>query len=61
MYDRLERYLPNLIFANQSDFIRGRSITENVFLAQEIIVDIRRRSKLTNVVIKLDMTKAYYR
>ncbi|KAH0712248.1 hypothetical protein KY289_008207 [Solanum tuberosum] len=31
----------------------------DVLLAQEIIADIRKRRKPTNVVIKLDMAKAY--
>ncbi|XP_015160507.1 uncharacterized protein [Solanum tuberosum] len=39
----------------------GRNITENVLLAQEIIGDIRLRGKPDNVVIKLDMAKAYNR
>lgn len=34
---------------------------ENVLLAQEIIREIRLRTKSANVVIKLDMTKAYDR
>nr|XP_009757417.1 PREDICTED: uncharacterized protein LOC104210257 [Nicotiana sylvestris] len=38
----------------------GRSIIENVLLTQEIITDIRLRTKAgPNVVIKLDMMKAY--
>ncbi|XP_075099484.1 uncharacterized protein LOC142176254 [Nicotiana tabacum] len=35
------------------------SIVENILLTQEIITDIRLRGKLSNVVIKLDMAKAY--
>lgn len=55
----LERLLPRLISPNQSGFVKARSITYNVLLAQEIIVDIRLRGKPANVVIKLDMSKAY--
>ncbi|XP_060182300.1 uncharacterized protein LOC132611964 [Lycium barbarum] len=40
---------------------KGRSIVENVLLTQEIIVDIRLRTRTANVVMKLDMTKAYDR
>lgn len=58
LHDRLERYMPNLISANQSDFVKGRSISENVLVAHKIIGDIRKRSKVANVVIKLDMAKA---
>lgn len=32
---------------------------ENVLLVQEIAHDIRIRAKSANVIIKLDMTKAY--
>lgn len=32
---------------------------ENVLLAQEIINDINRRKKYVNMVVKLDMAKAY--
>ncbi|XP_070007332.1 uncharacterized protein [Nicotiana sylvestris] len=37
----------------------GRSIFENILLTQEIVVDIRLRRKPANMVIKLDMAKAY--
>nr|XP_009624162.1 uncharacterized protein LOC104115277 [Nicotiana tomentosiformis] len=41
-------------------FVKGRSIVENMLLTQEIITDIRLRTKAgPNVVIELDMTKAY--
>ncbi|XP_016482447.2 uncharacterized protein LOC107803276 [Nicotiana tabacum] len=43
-------------------FIKGRSIVENILLTNEIITDIRLRTKaVPNVVLKLDMTKAYDR
>ncbi|XP_059310014.1 uncharacterized protein LOC132061173 [Lycium ferocissimum] len=42
-------------------FVKGRSIIENVLLTQEIVTDIRKRGKPANVVIKLDMAKAYDR
>ncbi|XP_049389010.1 uncharacterized protein LOC125853369 [Solanum stenotomum] len=44
-----------------SGFVKGRNITENVLLAQEIITDIKRRNNYHNVVVKLDMAKAYDR
>ncbi|XP_075086276.1 uncharacterized protein LOC142168987 [Nicotiana tabacum] len=40
-------------------FIKGRSIVENILLTQEIIKDIRLRGKPSNLVIKLDIAKAY--
>ncbi|KAK6780052.1 hypothetical protein RDI58_022236 [Solanum bulbocastanum] len=58
---RLADILPVLISDNQSGFVRGRSITESIMLAQEITHDIKRPKPGDNVVIKLDMTKAYDR
>lgn len=46
---------------NQYDFVKGRSISKNVLLAQEIIREINLINKHVNVVVKLDMTKAYDR
>ncbi|KAH0748476.1 hypothetical protein KY290_027708 [Solanum tuberosum] len=59
VHDRLESVLPSTISKNQSGFLKGRNISENFLLAQEIVSDIRIRGKPANVVIKLDMTKAY--
>lgn len=42
-------------------FVKGRSIVENVLLTQEMIKDTSKRGKPTNVVMKLDMRKAYDR
>lgn len=51
--------LPHIISRNQLDFMKGRSNVENVQLEQEIVRDINKRNKFQNVVVKLDMTKAY--
>ncbi|XP_060200397.1 uncharacterized protein LOC132628650 [Lycium barbarum] len=61
IHDRMDKVLPNLISANQSGFVKGGNIIENVLLAQEIVSNIRLRGKPANVVIKLYMTKAYDR
>nr|XP_009625433.1 uncharacterized protein LOC104116314 [Nicotiana tomentosiformis] len=45
----------------QAGFIKRRNIVENILLTQEIIIDIRLRGKPSNVVIKLNMAKAYDR
>nr|XP_010313000.1 uncharacterized protein LOC104644619 [Solanum lycopersicum] len=42
-------------------FVKGRSIAENISLAQEIIHGIKKPKEGSNVVIKLDMVKAYDR
>nr|XP_016471225.1 PREDICTED: uncharacterized protein LOC107793393 [Nicotiana tabacum] len=59
LHDRMEKVLPSLISPNQSGFVKGRSIFENILLTQEIITDIRMNGKPKNMVIKLDMAKAY--
>ncbi|WMV25650.1 hypothetical protein MTR67_019035 [Solanum verrucosum] len=61
VHERMILVLPNIISQTQSGFVKGRSITENILLAQEIIRDINRRNKNINVVVKLDMAKAYDR
>ncbi|XP_055830830.1 uncharacterized protein LOC129899847 [Solanum dulcamara] len=61
LYLRLAPILPQLISDNQSGFVKGRSISENIMLAQEIIHNIKRPTVGDNVVIKLDMAKAYDR
>ncbi|XP_075096278.1 uncharacterized protein LOC142174392 [Nicotiana tabacum] len=42
-------------------FVKGRSIVKNIMLTQEIVTDIRKRGMPSNVVIQLDMAKAYDR
>lgn len=58
---RLAPILPSLISENQSSFVKGRSISKNIMLAQEIIHEIKKAKEGDNVVIKLDMAKAYDR
>jgi len=58
VHDKLERLLQKIVSANQSGFVKGRSIIENVLLTHELVTDIGKRGKLENVIIKLDMTKA---
>nr|XP_009789431.1 PREDICTED: uncharacterized protein LOC104237055 [Nicotiana sylvestris] len=42
---RLVELLPNIISEEQAGFVKGRSIVENVLLTQEIITDMRLRTK----------------
>lgn len=54
--------LPNLISEEQLGFVKGRNIIENILLTQEIVTDMWLRTKAgPNVIIKLDITKAYDR
>lgn len=61
IHERLVELLSTLISPNQEGFVKGRSIVKNILLTQEIITDIRKRDKPSNVFIKLDMAKAYDR
>ncbi|XP_075088531.1 uncharacterized protein LOC142170503 [Nicotiana tabacum] len=62
VHERLVKFLPSLISEEQAGFVKGRNIVENILLTQEIVTDIRLRTKAgPNVILKLDMTKAYDR
>ncbi|XP_058084552.1 uncharacterized protein LOC131232335 [Magnolia sinica] len=56
---RLSMLLPKVVSAKQGAFIKGRSIAENIALAQEMFREINRKVQGGNVVLKLDMEKAY--
>ncbi|XP_060182802.1 uncharacterized protein LOC132612715 [Lycium barbarum] len=58
---RLLGILLRIISKNQSGFVKWRATTENILLAQEILNDIKKPNRGKNVVINLDMTKAYDR
>ncbi|XP_058068218.1 uncharacterized protein LOC131217324 [Magnolia sinica] len=58
---RLARVLPNLISLEQGAFVQGRSMTENIALAQEVLGDINRKVHGGSIVLKVDMEKAYDR
>nr|XP_016444849.1 PREDICTED: uncharacterized protein LOC107770100 [Nicotiana tabacum] len=62
VHERLVKFLPSVISEEHSGFVKGRNIVENILLTQEIVTDIRLRTKAgPNVILKLDMTKAYDR
>lgn len=58
---RLAGVLPQVINEQQFGFVKGRSIHESIALAQEMIMDLDRRSQGGNIVFKYDMSKAYDR
>lgn len=58
-HERIKKVLPEIISKEQSGFIQGRNIAENILVVQEIITDIRKRGKIPNMVIKMDMIKDY--
>ena len=61
--NRLKPLLPKVVSENQSAFIKGRLITDNVLLPFESLHSMKRntRRKEGDVALKIDISKAYDR
>ena len=57
--NRLKPYLPVIIGSSQSTFVSGRSITDNILLAQELVRGYGRSNLSTRCAIKIDLQKAF--
>ena len=57
--NRLKMYMPKLIEKNQSAFIFGRCIEDNVLLAQEMVRGYARSTLSPRCAIKVDLQKAF--
>ncbi|XP_058075727.1 uncharacterized protein LOC131224206 [Magnolia sinica] len=58
---RLSKFLPKLISMEQGAFMQGRSIIENVAMALEAMRNIDKKTREGNLIVKLDLEKAYDR
>ncbi|KAL9226024.1 hypothetical protein vseg_001879 [Gypsophila vaccaria] len=56
---RLGKVLPDVISQNQSAFIKGRQIVENIFICQELVRLYGRKSCSPRALMKVDLRKAY--
>ncbi|XP_050938813.1 uncharacterized protein LOC127148660 [Cucumis melo] len=57
--DRLRVWLPSFISSNQSAFVLGRSIIENILLCQELVGGYHLNSGKPRCTLKVDLQKAY--
>ena len=57
--NRLKKLLPRIICENQSAFIKGRLLMENVLLASEMVKDYHKSSIPPRCVMKIDISKAF--
>lgn len=57
--NRFKKYLPEIIEPNQSAFVGGRSISDNILLAQEIVQGYNRKSISPRCALKVDLQKAF--
>ncbi|XP_020592251.1 uncharacterized protein LOC110032829 [Phalaenopsis equestris] len=56
---RLQPHLQQLICNNQVTFVKGRQISDNILLAQEFLLDLDRKCRGSNLILKLDIQKSY--
>ena len=56
---RLKVIMPNLISPNQSGFIEGRQIVQNVSIIQDLVGLYNRKSTPPSCLLKVDIRKAY--
>jgi len=59
--NRLKPWLPSLISTEQSAFVSGRQIQDNILIVQEVLHQLRtrKRKEKFQAVLKMDLKKAY--
>ncbi|XP_020581871.1 uncharacterized protein LOC110025633 [Phalaenopsis equestris] len=55
---RIQLVLQFIVSQKQAAFVKGRSISDNVFLAQELLLDLEKPCR-GNMIYKLELKKAY--
>ena len=55
----MQRYLPDIIGKNQSAFTAGRSISNNILMAQKLVKGYGRAIVSPRYAIKIDLQKAF--
>lgn len=58
-FTRLQSCLPHLIRKNQSAFVEGRRIDDNILLAQEVVQNYQKFDRHRKCTIKIYITKAF--
>lgn len=61
LYSRMSTVVGRLISPSQSGFVPGKMIADNILLAQELTHSLNLPTRGGNVILKLDMAKAYDR
>lgn len=61
--NRFKQILLDLVFENQSAFVQGRAITDNILISHEVLHFLKtsKASKRCSMAVKTDMSKAYDR
>ena len=57
--NRIRGSLSDIVSHNQSAFIQGRSILDNILLAQELMVGYKNKKGMPKCTLKIDIQKAY--
>lgn len=58
---RPAKLLPKIIEEEQAGFVQGRLISTHIAIAQELVRDLSHKVMGANVILKIDMAKAYHR
>ncbi|XP_019240695.1 PREDICTED: uncharacterized protein LOC109220693 [Nicotiana attenuata] len=57
--NRLKEVLPTIIAENQSAFVEGRSIVQNILICQDLVKLYNRKKSTRKCLIKIDLKKEY--